>query len=133
MGIFSDVEDYTVDELQQIALELYNRAYREHAGQAAPDQVKLLAEWAAVNAFRRKMRINSHKITVPRSLLPVELLNKQRELDELKAHAAIGQPRAVRPRVERLPKYNVPRPAWVQAVQEPVANPFVVAVANDPF
>ena len=36
MGIFSDVEDYTVDELQQIALELYNRAYRVHAGQDAP-------------------------------------------------------------------------------------------------
>lgn len=127
MGIFSDVEDYTVDELQQIALELYNRAYREHAGQAAPDQVKLLAEWAAVNAFRRKMRINSHKITIPRSLLPVELLNKRRELDELEAQAA-----AMRPRGAGLPKINI-RPAWAQAVPEPVANPFVVAVANDPF
>lgn len=129
MGIFSDVENYTVDELQQIALELYNRAYREHAGQGAPEQVKMLAEWSAVNAFRRKMRINSHKVIVPRSLLPAELLNKKRKPDELDAFGA----GVIAPRRGRLPKPAFQHVRWVQAVPEPIANPFLVAAEDDPF
>ena len=127
MGIFSDVEDYTVDELQQIALELYNRAYRDYKDHATPEQTKMLAEWTAVNAFRKKMRINSHKVIVPRSLLPAELLNKKRKPDALDA------PDVAALRRGRLPKIDVQRNVWAQAVQEPVANPFIGIMVDDPF
>ena len=125
MGIFSDVEDYTVDELQQIALELYNRAYRDYRDHGTPEQVKMMAEWTAVNTFRKKMRINTYKVTVPRSILPAELLNKKRKPDALDA------PDVAALRRGRLPKINI-QPAWAQAVPEPVANPYF-AVENDPF
>ena len=128
MGIFSDVEDYTVDRLQKIALELYDIAYRDYVGHGTPEQVKMMAEWTAVNAFRKKMRINSHKVTVPRSLLPAELLNKKHELYGLDAPAAD----VFAPRRKRLPKNNI-QPAWAQAVPEPIANPFIVVAEDDPF
>ena len=126
MGIFSDVEDYTVDELQQIALELYNRAYRDFVDHGTPEQVKMLAEWTAVNTFRKKMRINSHKVSVPRNLLPAELLSKKRKPDALDA------PDVAALRRGRLPKINI-QPAWAQAVPEPVANPFIGVMEANPF
>ena len=86
----------------------------------------MLAEWTAVNAFRKKMRINSHKVIVPRSLLPAELLNKKRKPDALDA------PDVAALRRGRLPKINI-QPAWAQAVPEPVVNPFLVAAEDDPF
>ncbi len=130
MGIFSDVEDYTVDRLQQIALELYDRAYRDYKDHGTPEQAKMMAEWTAVNTFRKKMRINSYKVTVPRSLLPAELLNKKRKPDELVA-PVINAPRA--PRRGRVMQHNMPQFDWAQAVPEPVANPFLVAAEDDPF
>lgn len=127
MGIFSDIEDYTVDELQEMALELYDRAYRAYAALGTPDQVKLMAEWSAIAEFRRKLNINSHKVAVPSALIPAELLRTQRTLAELQAHAA------VRPRGGRLPKPNAQRIVWVQAVQEPVADPIIGVMGDDPF
>lgn len=155
MGIFSDLEDYTVDKLQQIALELYDRAYYECKGHGTPEQVKMMAEWTAVNLFRKKMRINSHKVAVPRSLLPAELLNRQRELYEFPNLAAMQQPAHPRPRAKRYanpggamhgvvidellglggveaPLWQM-RADWEQAFPEPVANPFFDAPVVDPF
>lgn len=130
MGIFSDVEDYTVDRLQEIALELYDRAYRDYVGHGTPEQVKMMAEWTAVNTFRKKMRINSHKVIVPRNLLPAELLNKKRKPDELDAFGA----GVIAPRRGRLPKNDIQQIHWVRgAVPEPVANPFIGVMEANPF
>ena len=129
MGIFSDVEDYTVDELQAIALELYDSACCAYKDHGTLEQVKLMAEWSGVNAFRKKMRINSPKVTVPRALLPAELLGKRHGPDRLNAPAI--DMRALRG--GRAMKYNVPQFDWAQAVPEPIANPFIVAAEDDPF
>lgn len=129
MGIFSDVEDYTVDRLQEIALELYDRAYRDYVGHGTPEQAKMMAEWTAVNTFRKKMNIRDHKVIVPRNLLPAELLNKKRKPDELDAFGA----GVIAPRRGRLPMPDFQHVQWVQAVPEPIANPFIVAAEDDPF
>lgn len=88
MGIFSDIEDYTVDELHKVVTTLYSNAVQQYAGYGTPKQVTEMAEWYATCEFRKMMRIRQHTVHVPKAMIPKSLLDKLAARDEMVGYIA---------------------------------------------
>lgn len=141
MGIFSDIEDYTVDELHKVVTTLYSNAVQQYAGHGTPKQVREMAEWQATCEFRKMMRIKQHTVHVPKAMIPKSLLDKLAARGHM--HDVVGYvapKRVAAKRVAMRPVYPhlefaAPAPVNGQPMYNhiPVFEEVVVLDENNPF